>query len=142
MLPSPINVMGETSRTKGYGLQAAPGVKTLGRARADRPIREGRGPTLVPSLSTPDERHPPWPELDNSSLHELSGPEQRPKPRPLSPRPDDWVVSSEEGRPLVLYLDFLPVLAKMASTEDVASLLERYGALMPTTFSIISAVVI
>ena len=53
-----------------------------------------------------------------------------------------WRVMSEEGQPLILYLDFLPVLAEMASAEDVASLLERYGALMPATLSIISAVVI
>ena len=53
-----------------------------------------------------------------------------------------WRVMSEEGRALILYLDLLPVLAERASVEDVASLLERYGALMPATLSLISAIVI
>ena len=53
-----------------------------------------------------------------------------------------WRVMSEEGRPLVLYLDFLPVLAERTSAEDVAFLLERYGSLMPATLSLVSAIVI
>ena len=97
-LPSLITVVGETGRAKGYGLQATPGVRALGRPRADKLMHEERGLTLappppVPDDEWPDERHPLWPELDNSSLHEFA---TESKPRPLSPGPDDWVVTGEE----------------------------------------------
>ena len=53
-----------------------------------------------------------------------------------------WRVRAGEGRALVLYLDLLPVLAERASAEEVASLVERYGDLMPATLSIVSAIVV
>ena len=53
-----------------------------------------------------------------------------------------WRVGAEEGRDFILYLDLLPILFDRASAEDVASLVERYGSLVPATLSIISAIVI
>ncbi|RLI06965.1 hypothetical protein DRO32_04680 [Candidatus Bathyarchaeota archaeon] len=53
-----------------------------------------------------------------------------------------WRIISEEGRPFLLYLDLLPLLAREADEEDMKAFLGAYGHLAPATLALVSAVVI
>ena len=53
-----------------------------------------------------------------------------------------WRIIADEGRPLVLYLDLLPLLAEGASPDELSALLREHGPLMPATLAIVSAVVV
>mgnify|MGYP007013813272 CR=1 FL=1 len=53
-----------------------------------------------------------------------------------------WRIISEQGRPLVLYLDLLPLLAANLSPEEAGELVRSYESLVPATLAIVSAIVI
>ena len=53
-----------------------------------------------------------------------------------------WRIISEEGRPIILYLDLLPLLAERLSTEEAGRLLKEHGSLVPATLALVSAIVI
>jgi len=106
LLPESITIINEADKPKGLTLQAASGPEILSRPRtSNHLVREGHNFTWASLPSTSNGNwHDKWLPYrlgpGNSSLKEFSEAQGRlpPEPKPLTPKPNDWIVTGKEVR--------------------------------------------